>query len=207
MRITRLLIEESESTESVVQRIVRAFDPGEIFCVRGRFFRVSGGRTANETTQGSVVGGKYTLILNVGDPDPTAAVVAPDPPKPDPISNEVITIPDPYTPEPEAPSELPPSQVVHSQPTKKSTSKSGEYVIVRENAAKVTKEGPPKVIPIPGQLWQTKDQRRASSPPFFVVKVDGEFVYTDKGGKISLKRWRNYRLVEDLSTVSQQSSG
>lgn len=209
MRTTRLLFDESETAESVARRIVRAFDPGEIFFVKGKFFRVSGMRTANETIRDNVVGDKYTLVLNVGEPEPPPPV-APEPPKSKPVVDEILTITDPLPSEPPPPlSEPPPSQVVQSQPPKKPTSKSGEYAIVRDGAAKVTKEGPPRVLPVAGQMWQTKDQRRASSPPFTVLSVDEEFVHTDKGGKISLKRWRNYRLVETsvVPGVSRQSSG
>ena len=203
MRISRLLFDESETPESIAQRIVRAFDPGETFCVRGRFFRVSGGRTANETVRENVVGGKYTLVLNIGEPEPPQSIiVAPEPQKPEPVDEELAS-----NPLPSEPPRPPPSQVVQSHPPKKSTSKSGEYSIVREDAAKVTKEGPKRVTPVSGQVWQTKDQRRLNSPPFTVINVDAEFVYTDKGGKISLKRWRNYRLVEGPDVVSRQSSG
>lgn len=207
MRISRLLLDESETPESIAQRIVRAFDPGETFCVKGRFFRVSGGRTANETVRENVIGDKYTLVLNIGESEPSQPIiVAPEPQKPKPASDELIEEldPDPSLLEPPKP---PPSQVVQSLPLKKSTSKSGEYPIVREDAAKVTKEGPKRVLPISGQVWQTKDQRRASSPPFTVVNVDTEFAYTDKGKKISLKRWRNYRMVGGPEIVCLQHSG
>jgi hypothetical protein len=211
MRTTRILFDESETPESIARRIVRAFDPGEIFFVRGKFFKVSVMRTANETIRDNVIGDKYTHVLNVGEPEPPPpVVVVPEPPKSEPIVEEILTIPDPLPSEPPQPlSEPPPSAVVQSQPSKRASSESGEYKIVREGAAKVTKEGPPKTLPVPGQVWQTKDQRRANSRPFTVIGVGVEFVYTDKGGKISLKRWRNYRLVEasEALGVSQQSSG
>jgi hypothetical protein len=145
------------------------------------------------------VGDKYTLVINLGDPEP---------PKPKPPVVEDSN-PEPTPSEaPSAPLSDPPlSQVVQNQPPKKSTSKSGEYSIVREDAARVTKEGPKKITPIAGQVWQTRDQRRSNSPPFTVVSVDAEFAYTNKGAKISLKRWRNYRLVEAYELVSRQSSG
>jgi hypothetical protein len=182
-RIARLLFDKSETPESIAQRIVRAFDPGETFCVKGKFFRVSGMRTANETVSDNVTGNKYTLVLNLGEPDPTPPVFEMRPPASTP----------------------PPSSVVQNQVPKKSTSGSGEYAVVREGAAQVTKEGPPEVRVAPGQIWESKDRRRNTF--FTVASVDNEFLYTVKGGKISLKRMRSYRLVESSGAVPRQSSG
>jgi hypothetical protein len=198
MRITRILFGDDETPDNIARRIVRAFDPGEVLCIKGKFFKVSNMRTVNETVRGNVVGDKYTLILNVGEAAPV--MVAPPPPvvpvPEEPIIENVVN-----------PSEPPPSAVVVTQPLPKSTSESGEYKIVRADAAKVTREGPPKLLPEAGQVWQTKDTRRANSPPFTVLSVDSEFVYRDNGVKISLKRWRNYRLVDPSVEVFRQSSG
>ena len=115
MRISRLLFDESETPESIAQRIVRAFDPGETFCVRGRFFRVSGGRTANETVRENVIGDKYTLVLDIGEPEPPQPItVVPGPQKQEPEVVEVVEelASDPLPSEPPRP---PPSQVVQSQ--------------------------------------------------------------------------------------------
>lgn len=208
MRTTRILYDESETPESVARRIVRAFDPGEIFCIQGKYFKVSVMRTANETARENVVEDKYTLVLKVGDPEPVAKtpVVAPK------SSVEALTtprvkleVPLPAL-APTPPSKPPPSAVVVTQPTKK-TSESGEHRIERIDAAKVTREGPPKLLPVAGQVWQTKDSRRINSPSFTVQSVDAEFAYTDKGARISLKRWRNYRLVDPSVEVFQRSSG
>ena len=212
MRTIRILYDESETPESIARRIVRAFNPGEIFCIQGKYFKVSMMRIANETVRDNVVGDKYTLILNVGEPEPIAATpVAPVEPAPKPVVEVVRAVLEPVVAQPEptpAPlSEPPPSAVVATQPIKKDTSKSGEYRIERADAAKVTREGPPKVLPVAGQRWQTKDTRRINSPPFTVLSVDAEFAHTDKGAKISLKRWRNYRLVDYSVEVSRQSSG
>jgi hypothetical protein len=211
MCITRILFGEGEAPNSIANRIVRAFNPGEIFCIQDKYFKVSIMRTANETARDNVVGNKYTLVLNVGDPEPISKtpVMVPKPiveslPEPEEEVKE-----DQSEPTPVRVSKTPPSSVVATQPPpKKSTSKSGEYPVVREDAAKVTKEGPPKILPIAGQIWQTRDTRRVNSPPFIVSSVDSEFAYTNKGVKISLKRWRNYRLVLDtLASLSQKSSG
>jgi hypothetical protein len=181
MRTTRLLFDDAETAESIARRIVRAFNPGETFCVKGKFFRVSNIRTANETSRINIEGDKYTLILNIGEPSPIAEV-----PKISEPSIPPRTLPEP------------PSAIVNTQVTPKEIpSESGEYKIVRENSAKVTREGPQKILPLAGQRWQTKDSRRANSPSFTVLKVDDAFAYTDKGGRIALKRWRSYRLVED----------
>lgn len=210
MRITRILYDESETPESIARRIVRAFNPGEIFCIQGKYFKVSVMRTANETVRDNVVENKYTLVLNVGETEPVQApvVVVPKPiveALPAPVVELEKVLPEP-TPTPL--SEPPPSAVVATQPLqKKSTSKSGEYRIERTDAAKVTREGPPKVLPVAGEVWQTKDTRRLNSPPFTVLRVDAEFAYTDKDAKISLKRWRNYRRVDPSVGVSQRSSG
>lgn len=193
-RVSRLLFDESETAEGIARRIVRAFDPGETFCVKGKFFRVSGARIANETVPDNVTGSKYTLVLNIGEPDPTPPVV-----------ETVVKLPEPPVEVQPPVSEPPPSAIVQSQIPKKSTSKSGEYPVVREEAAQVTKEGPPKVQVSPGQVWESKDRRRNTF--FTVASVDNEFVHTVKGGKVSLKRMRNYRLVETSGVVPQQSSG
>lgn len=207
MQIIRILYDESETPESIARRIVRAFSPGEIFCIRSKYFKVSAMRTANETVRANVVEDKYTLVLNVGEPVPAQApkVVEPKPTVkaiPAPVVELEKPLPEP-TPTPL--SEPPPSAVVTNQPPKKS--KSGEYRIERADAARVTREGPPKALPMVGEMWQTKDTRRLSSPPFTVLRVDDEFAYTDKGAKISLKRWRNYRRVDPLGELSRQSSG
>ena len=199
MRIARLLFDESEAPESVARRIVRAFNPGEVFQVRGKYFKVSSTRGANETIQGNVVGDKYTLVLNVGDPEP---ILSP------PVGLSVVTPKIEVVEQAKPISVPPPSAVVQVlAPLKAPTSESGEYRIEREGAAKVTREGPPKLLPVAGQVWQTKDSRRINSPPFTVLRVDDEFAYTDKGAKISLKRWRNYRLVDLSVEVFQRSSG
>jgi hypothetical protein len=204
MRITRILFDEAEPTDSIARRVVRAFNPGEVLCVRGEFFKVSNLRTLNKTVRENVVGDKYTLVLNVGDPAPVLVVQT----KPTPTVVVPEPVPEPPVDEAVSPSEPPPSAVIQTQaPQKESTSESGEYKIVRADAAKVTREGPPKLIPVVGEVWQTKDSRRVNSPPFTVVSVDSEFAYTDKGAKISLKRWRNYRQVDPLNTLSRQSSG
>ena len=195
-RVSRLLFDESETPEGIARRIVRAFDPGETFCVKGKFFRVSGGRTANETIPENVIGNKYTLVLNIGEPDPTPLV--------DQVVESVLEAPAQVEPTNFIPPP-PPSSAVQNHIPQKSTSKSGEYAIVREGAAQVTKEGPPKVQVAPGQVWESKDRRRNTF--FTVASVDNEFLYTVKGGKISLKRMRNYRLVEGSDTVHKQSSG
>jgi len=182
MRTTRLLFDDTETAENIARRIVRAFNPGETFCVKGKFFRVSNIRTANETSRINIEGDKYTLILNIGEPSPIV---------------EVPKISEPSTPSRPL-SDPPPSTIVNTQVTSKETSpESGEYKIVREDSARVTREGPQKILPLAGQRWQTKDSRRADSPSFIVLKVDDAFAYTDKGGRIALKRWRSYRLVED----------
>ena len=191
-RVSRLLFDDSETAESIAQRIVRAFDPGETFCVKGKFFRVSGARTANETVPDNVTGNKYTLVLNLGE-------AAPTPPK---VVEKLPETPVEVKPPISSP---PPSSVVQSQVPKKATSGSGEYAVVREGAAQATKEGPPQVQVEPGQMWESKDRRRNTF--FTVASVDSEFLYTVKGGKISLKRMRNYRLVETAGVVPQQSSG
>jgi hypothetical protein len=195
MRTTRLLFDDSETPESIARRIVRAFNPGEIFCVKGKFFLVSRIRTANEIPRINVVGDKYTLVLNLLDPglvqDPVALT---------PIIELLSTTNQPL-------SEPPPSAVPQAKTLpKRLTSESGEYPIVRDSAAKVTREGPPKTQPEVGQDWQPKDQRR-SSTSFTITKVDIDFVYTNRGGRISLKRWRNYRLVTTPNEVPRQSSG
>lgn len=199
MRITRLLFDESEAPESVARRIVRAFNPGEVFQVRGKYFKVSATREANETIRENVVGGKYTLVLNVGEPEPTQSALAVH----SSIAPRVEVL------EQEKPISVPPPSAVVQVlvPSKEATSESGEYRIERAGASKVTREGPPKVLPVAGQIWQTKDSRRINSPPFTVLRVDDEFAYTDKGAKISLKRWRNYRLVDPSVEVFRQSSG
>jgi len=210
MRITRILYDESETPESIARRIVRAFNPGEIFCIQGKYFKVSVMRTANETVRDNVVENKYTLVLNVGEPEPVQApVVLASKPAVEAHQTPVVELegllPEP-TPTPL--SEPPPSAVVSTRPLpNKSTSKSGEYRIERTDAAKVTREGPPRLLPVAGQMWQTKDSRRINSPPFTVLSVDTEFAHTDKGAKISLKRWRNYRLVDPSVEVLRQSSG
>jgi hypothetical protein len=188
MRITRILFDEAEPAESIAQRIVRAFSPGEILCVRGKFFKVSNMRTVSLMIRDAIVEDKYTLILNIGEPAPV--IVAPPPP--------VVS-------EPQV--EEPVIEKVLAQPIPKKTPESGKYKIVRADAAKVTREGPPKSLPIAGEVWQTKDTRRANSPSFTVLSVDTEFVHTDKGGKISLKRWQKYRRVDPSVGVLQRSSG
>jgi hypothetical protein len=202
MRITRILYDESETPESIARRIVRAFNPGEIFCIQGKYFKVSIMRTANETVQDNVVDNKYTLVLNVGESEPVQALVPPVVVAPEPVV-EVPPEPEKESegnqPEPTQAriSEPPPSAIMTTQSIpQKSNRGSGKYRIERTDAAKVTREGPPKVLPVAGQMWQTKDSRRINSPPFVVTSVDSEFAYTDKGARISLKRWRNYRLVE-----------
>ena len=195
-RVSRLLFDESETPEGVARRIVRAFDPGETFCVKGKFFRVSGGRTANETIPENVIGNKYTLVLNIGEPEPTPPVTQ--------VVGPILEAPAQVEPTNFIPPP-PPSSAVHNHIPQKPTSKSGEYAIVREGAAQATKEGPPKVQVAPGQIWESKDRRRNTF--FTVASVDTEFLYTVKGGKISLKRMRNYRLVEGSDAASRQSSG
>ena len=195
MRTIRILFDEFEASENIARRIVRAFSPGETFKIRDKYFKVSGMRTANETVLANVVDGKYTLVLSIGDPEPVnQTLVVPLKPTVAIVEDlpQVIREPEVVQPELPKPVESP-----------KQTSKSGEYRIERVDAAKVTKEGPPKQLPVAGQVWQTKDTRRLNSPPFKILSVDAESAYTEKGVKISLKRWRNYRLVE----VAQQSSG
>jgi len=213
MRTIRVLFDESEASESIARRIVRAFNPGEIFQVRDKYFKVSTMRFANETIRANIVGDKYTLVLNVGEPEPVSQTPV-VPPKP--IVELVVSLPQvvvgPEVVQPEPPQTSLPEPTLASVPvtldsSKGSTSKSGEYRIERVDAARVTKEGPPKKLPVVGQVWQTKDTRRPNSPPFTVLSVDAEFAYTDKGAKILLKRWRNYRLVDNLVEVSQQGCG
>lgn len=211
MRTIRILFDETETSESIARRIVRAFNPGEIFKIRDKYYKVSPMRVANETIRANIVDDRYTLVLNVGEPEPVQTPLVP--PKPivglveaplSSVGGSKVVQPEP-TPAPL--SEPPLSSVVAVPEPPKPTSKSGEYRIERADAAKVIKDGPPKQLPSVGQMWQTKDIRRLNSPPFTVTNVDSEFAYTDKGAKISLKRWRNYRLVDSLVEVSQQSSG
>lgn len=210
MRTTRLLFDDNEPAENIARRIVRAFDPGEVFEVKGKFFRVSGGRTIGETCRENVVGDKYTKILNVGEPDPTPPpppIVAPSPP-PDPVIqadelhekrpallSTLHNDSDRPRPRRKPASVPPPSEVVSKieNPSPKPTSESGEYPVVREGAEKVLREGPKLESLQVGQVWQTKDSRRNYS--FVVSKFDDEYVYPDKGPKFAIKRLRNYRLV------------
>ena len=206
MQITRLLFDESEAPESIARRIVRAFSPGEIFCIRGKYFKVSIMRTANETIRENVVEDKYTLVLNVDEREPVSIA---------PVTTMPVTLFKVKDSEPEETeieqvksiSEPPPSAVIQLLPNPKRNRESGKYRIERTDAAKVTREGPQKILPVSGEVWQTKDTRRLNSPPFTVLSVDAEFAYTDKGARISLKRWRNYRLVDLSVEVSRQSSG
>lgn len=200
MRTLRIVFDTHETPENIARRIVRAFDPGEVFLIKGKFFRVSGMRTANETTKENVQGDKYTLILNVGESAPDQKVeVAPTEVMLPPPGNPVV---DPFNPgllssapeqandNPGPRSEPPGSAVFHNPPEK--SSDSGEFLVTRPEAAKITREGP-LVQVLAGQVWQTKDQRRSTT--FTVARVDDEYLYTDKGGRISLKRLRNYRLM------------
>lgn len=185
MRTTRILFEPTETAESIARRIVRAFNPGESFCVKEKFFRVSNLRTANATSRINIEGDNYTLILNIGEPSPI-----PEVPKVS-ETNSLPSAPPSVLPEP------PPSTITNVKITPETPLESGEFKIVRENVAGITREGPQKILPLAGQRWQTKDSRRSSSPPFTVLRVDDEFAYTDKGGRIALRRWTKYRLVED----------
>lgn len=183
MRTTRLLFDTAETAENIARRIVRAFNPGEAFCVKGKFFKVSNLRTANETTRINIEGDKYTLILNIGEPSPLVEV-----PKISEPSTPPRPLPDP-----------PPSAVINTEVIpSKIPLESGESKIVQEDSARVTQKVAQKILPLVGQRWQTKDSRRVASPPFTILKMDDEFVYTDKGARIALKRWRTYRLVEDV---------
>lgn len=225
MRTTRLLFDNIETAESIARRIVRAFDPGESFCVKGKFFKVSKVRTAHEISRDNIEADKYTLVLNLGEPAPTV---------------EIPKVIEPGTP-PRTISEPPPSAVNDIQVSPEETvPKNEEIKVVRSDStqdtgnlhyragvpeyvgkvpirtdlvplppdqqrARVSRESLPKILPLAGQRWQTKDSRRTDSPPFTIARVDEDFVYTDKGGRIALKRWSKYRLVED--DVAAQLSG
>jgi hypothetical protein len=185
MQIIRVFFDETEPAESIARRIIRAFDPGEILCVKGKFFKVFNMKTVNETIQTNIVGNKYTLVLNIGEPAPV--IIAPPAPvvskveEPEQLIKMVQTLPVAaieFTKEP--PKRLPPKSVEHK----------------RAGSSKISHENPQKSLPIAGQVWQTKDLRRVDSPPFTVLSVNSKFAHTDKGARISLKRWRNYRLVK-----------
>ncbi len=201
MRTLKIVFDTHETPENIARRIVRAFDPGEVFLIKGKYFRVSGMRTANETTKENVQDDKYTLILNVGESAPEQKVeVAPTEVMLPPPGNPVV---DPFNPGPlsSAPEQAndnpgpisnPPNSAIFHNPPEKRPSDSGEFLVTRPEASKVTREGPPVQV-LAGQVWRPKDQRRSTT--FTVAKVDEEYLYTDKGGRISLKRLRNYRLM------------
>jgi hypothetical protein len=199
MRTTRLLFDDNEPAENIARRIVRAFDPGEVFEVKGKFFRVSGGRTIGETCRENVVGDKYTKILNVGEPDhtsPPSPIVASSPP-----TNPTVHVDELHEKHWKKhhselsmlPGDNAEIKIRPRNPPPKPTSESGEYPVVREGADKVLREVPKREPLQIGQVWQTKDSRRNYS--FVVSKFDDEYVYPDKGPKFAIKRLRNYRLV------------
>ena len=122
MRVSRVQFDDSEPTESIVNRIACAFDPGNILKVRGNFFRMSPQRVMNQTIADNVVGDIYTLILNPGEPIPESLVKAPPPPvvakdpEPEPEDDpwdeepqvEAVADPEPRTSPPESVVELEP---------------------------------------------------------------------------------------------------
>lgn len=110
MRVSRIQFDDSEPTDSISRRIACAFDPGDIIKIRGDFFKMSNLRVMNQTIEANVVGDKYTLILNPGDPIPeiqlkvTKPSIRPVPRKPEPEEDawedEVVSDPEPVVQEP-----------------------------------------------------------------------------------------------------------
>jgi hypothetical protein len=70
MRTTRVQFSSDETSESVANRIAIAFDPGNTFKVRDKFFRLSRFRVLYPVTQEDIVEDRYTLVLPLEETPP-----------------------------------------------------------------------------------------------------------------------------------------
>ncbi len=86
MRVSRILFDDSEPTDSIARRIACAFDPGNVIRIRDSYYKMSSLKVMNQTVEGNIIGDNYTLILNPGEPIPENLLKAPPPPPPQVVS-------------------------------------------------------------------------------------------------------------------------